>query len=308
MTKQLAIQDCDIVFLSYDEPNCEENWTDLVSKVPWAKRVHGVRGPDKAHKECAKVSETERFVTVDGDSIISPKFVDQVLDFEDDANLENSVISWTGQNVINGLMYGNGGLKCWPKEFVLNMKTHEAATTEQARVDFCWEIDYIQMNSCYCKTVINKTPEQAWRAGFREGVKMTLDRGIKVDAHNVTKNHWKNVDRLYIWQMVGLDAVNGDWAILGARQGSYLTNLTDFDWVQIRDSDYLKKYFNEEVVKMVGESSMMDCIRYYGSELVERLHFPIAVEPLSKEQSIFHKTVYRNPVRTITGFMEKENG
>ena len=24
-------------------------------------------------------------------------------------------------------MYGNGGLKCWPKEYVLNMRTHENA-------------------------------------------------------------------------------------------------------------------------------------------------------------------------------------
>ena len=124
MTKQLKVQDCDLVFLSYDEPNCEENWADLISKVPWAKRVHGVRGPDKAHKECAKVAETERFVTIDGDSVINPKFIDQVLDFEDDVRLEDSVISWCGQNVVNGLMYGNGGLKWWPNEFVLNMKTH----------------------------------------------------------------------------------------------------------------------------------------------------------------------------------------
>ena len=164
------------------------------------------------------------------------------------------------------------------------------------------------MNSCYCKTVINKTAEQAFRAGFREGVKMTLDRGLKVDAHNITKNHWKNTDRLYIWQMVGLDAPNGEWAILGARYGSYLTNLTDFDWVQIRDSDYMKRFYNEDVLKMVSESSIMDCIHYFGRQLVERLHFPIAEQPLSEAQSVFHKTVYRNPVRTITGFMDKENG
>jgi hypothetical protein len=231
-----------------------------------------------------------------------------VLDFEDDVRLEDSVISWCGQNVVNGLMYGNGGLKCWPKEFVLNMKTHEAATSEQARVDFCWEIDYIQMNSCYCQTVINKTAEQAWRAGFREGVKMTLDRGIKVDKTDITKNHWKNTDRLYIWQMVGMDAPHGAWSILGARQGSYLTNLTDFDWVQIRDSDYLKKYFKDEVIPMIDQSSMMDCIRYFGTELVERLHFPIDIEPLSEQSSKFFKKVYRNPVRTIVGFMDKEDG
>lgn len=308
MTKKFKVSDCDLVFLSYDEPNCEQNWVDLQNKVPWAKRVHGVRGPDRAHKECARVAETERFVTIDGDSVIDPKFLEQEINFEDSTDLSNSVISWCGQNVINGLMYGNGGLKCWPKSFVLDMKTHEAAETEQARVDFCWEINYIQMNSCYCKTVINTTPEQAWRAGFREGVKMTLDRGIKVDAHAVNKNHWKNMDRLYIWQMVGADAINGYWAILGARQGSYLTNLTNFDWVQIRDSDYLSKYFNTEVANKINDDNIMEEIIRYGKELVEQLHFPIDEQPLSHKQSVFHKSVYRNPVRTILGFLDQENG
>lgn len=308
MTKQIKIQDCDIVFLSYDEPNCEQNWVDLQSKVPWAKRVHGVKGPDKAHKECAMIAETDRFVTVDGDSVIDPRFVEQVLNFDDSTDLEHSVISWCGYNVINGLMYGNGGLKCWPKPFVLTMKTHEASDTEQSSVDFCWEINYEQMNSSYSKTVVNATPEQAWRAGFREGVKMTLDRGIKVDAYEVNKNHWKNLDRLYIWQMVGADVDNGLWAILGARQGSYLTNCTDYDWKKIIDSDYLKNFFQNEVVKMVDESSIMDCIQSFGNQLIEQLHFPIDAQPLSPQQSIFHKKVYKNPVRTIVGFMDQENG
>ena len=41
-------------------------------------------------------------------------------------------------------MYGNGGLKCWPKEFVLGMKTHENADPDNpyAQVD-CWDINYI---------------------------------------------------------------------------------------------------------------------------------------------------------------------
>ena len=44
----------DIFFLSFDEPNCEENWAKLQDIAPWAKRVHGVKGFDNAHKECAR--------------------------------------------------------------------------------------------------------------------------------------------------------------------------------------------------------------------------------------------------------------
>ena len=37
----MKIIDYDIIYLSYDEPNAEKNYADLVSKVPWAKREIG---------------------------------------------------------------------------------------------------------------------------------------------------------------------------------------------------------------------------------------------------------------------------
>ena len=121
---KLKIAELDIIYLSYDEPNADKNYADLLTKVPWAKRVHGVKGSDAAHKACAELSETDRFITVDGDNTIRQDFINQVLDFDEYKDLKNCVISWCGKNSINGLMYGNGGLKCWPKEYVLNMKTH----------------------------------------------------------------------------------------------------------------------------------------------------------------------------------------
>src|SRR6056300_1419278 len=178
---KFKVTDCDIIYLSYDEPNAEKNYADLLTKVPWEKRVHGVEGSDAAHKACANLSETSRFITVDGDNTVHPKFLEQEIDFDEHTDLENCVISWCGKNVINGLMYGNGGLKCWPKEYVLNMRTHENTNpnNKQAQVDFCWDLKYIQQNSCYSYVYNNATPHQAWRAGFREGVKMALEQGIK---------------------------------------------------------------------------------------------------------------------------------
>ena len=62
------------------------------------------------------------------------------------------------------------------------MRTHENAPENdpQAQVDFCWNIHYVQMNNIYCD-VMNNGPLQAWRAGFREGVKMGLVDGNVVD-------------------------------------------------------------------------------------------------------------------------------
>lgn len=297
MNKKFRVTDYDIIYLSYDEPNAERNYADLCSKVPWAKRVHGVEGSDSAHKACAELSETDRFITVDGDNIIDQKFLNQEIDFSEHANLSTSVISWTAKNTINGLTYGNGGIKCWPKKYVLNMRTHENADPKNAhaQVDFCWDVKYIQMNGTYSEIMNNHTPHQAWRAGFREGVKMTLDQGIGVSKEQLLDSHWKNLHRLYIWLMVGADAENGDWAILGARAGLYMTMCTDWNYVNVRDFTYLNDLWKVsfESIEDVGYE-----IEQYGSKLINELEIPIAESPLDSQQSKFFKTVYQNPART----------
>ena len=294
----MRIIDYDIIYLSYDEPNAEKNYADLLTKAPWAKRVHGVEGSDAAHKACAALSETDRFITVDGDNIIRPGFLQQELIIPAGSDLEKSVISWCGKNEINGLMYGNGGLKCWPKEYVLNMRTHENADADNiaAQVDFCWDLQYIQQNSCYSDVHNNATTQQAWRAGFREGVKMALDQGAKPSKEQFLKGHWKNLHRLWIWLMVGADIENGLWAIYGAREGLYKTMCTDWDYVQVRDFKYLNSLWDNEYSKITE-----DMLRYeimgLGETLIHELDLPIGVTPLDAGQSKFFKTVYQNPSR-----------
>jgi hypothetical protein len=296
MTNKFKVIDYDIIYLSYDEPNAEKNYADLLTKVPWAKRVHGVEGSDAAHKACAKLSETPRFITVDGDNTVHPKFLEQEIDFDEHTDLENCVISWCGKNAINGLMYGNGGLKCWPKEFVLNMRTHENAdpNNPHAQVDFCWDLKYIQQNSCYSDVWNNYTPQQAWRAGFREGVKMALDRGVKPTKEQFLNGHWKNLHRLWIWLMVGSDVENGLWAIYGARQGLFMTMCTDWDYVNVRDFEYLNDMWQHEKEK---EDGLLIQIQALGNDLINNLDIPIDPNPLLPNQSKFFKTVYQNPSR-----------
>ena len=293
---KFKVIDYDIIYLSYDEPNAEKNYADLLTKVPWAKRVHGVEGSDAAHKACAELSETPRFITVDGDNTVHAKFLEQEIDFDENEDLTDCVISWCGKNVINGLMYGNGGLKCWPKEFVLNMKTHENAdpNNAQAQVDFCWDLKYIQQNSCYSDVWNNYTPHQAWRAGFREGVKMALDRGVKPTKEQFLNGHWKNLHRLWIWLMVGSDVENGLWAIYGARQGLFMTMCTDWDYVNVRDFEYLNDMWQHEKEK---EDGLLIQIQALGNDLINNLDIPIDPNPLLPNQSTFFKTVYQNPSR-----------
>ena len=307
MSTKFKVLDYDVIFLSYDEPNAEQNYADLCKKIPWAKRVHGVEGSDSAHKACANLSETDRFVTIDGDNRIREHFLTQEIDFEEHIELENKVISWCGYNVINGLMYGNGGVKCWPKEFVLNMKTHENADKDNphAQVDFCWNVEYIQMNSCFSDIYNNATPQQAWRAGFREGVKMALDQGVKPSLDDFYKNHWKNLHRLYIWLMIGADIENGFWAILGARQGLYKTMCTDWDYVNVRDFQYLNNLWFTEYEKL-SLTQVENQVHIIGTQLIKELNLPIAIEPLNSKQSKFFKTIYRNPDRISRAVIDPE--
>lgn len=305
---KLKIAELDIIYLSYDEPNADKNYADLLTKVPWAKRVHGIKGSDAAHKACAELSETDRFVTVDGDNTIRQEFINQVLDFDEHTDLTNSVISWCGKNTINGLMYGNGGLKCWPKEHVLSMKTHENAdpNNPHAQVDFCWDTNYIQQNSCYSDVHNNETPHQAWRAGFREGVKLALDRGVKISKEQFKAGHVKNLNMLYIWMMIGSDITNGYWAILGAREGLYNTMLSDWNYTNVRDFEHLDELWagRDEMPEDVLHSEIFN----YGTELINQLDLPIAVQPLNEEQSLFFKTVNKNFGREINNkIIDREN-
>jgi hypothetical protein len=250
----MKVSNLDFIFISYDEPNAELNWADLKNKVPWAKRVHGVKGSDNAHKEAAKLAETDWFVTVDGDNIIYESFLS--LDLNEFAGV--SVYSWCGRNIINNLRYGNGGLKIWKKDFVLNMKTHEAAETEGAQIDFCWEAEYKNFPEVYSDTVINHTPYQAWRAGFREGVKMLVNKGIRPSKSQLHKEiHWQNIHRLRIWSSTGTHVTNGIFAVLGARMGSLMT-YSEWDYINVRDFEELEKIYNEQVREYESNNKIIE--------------------------------------------------
>lgn len=304
MTDIFRVVDHDIIYLSYDEPNAEQNYADLLTKVPWAKRVHGVKGSDAAHKAAAMASDTDRFITIDGDNRIRETFLQQEADLSE-YDLTDKVISWTALNQINGLAYGNGGIKCWPKDKVLRMKTHENADPDNphAQVDFCWDLQYIQMNGTFSDIYNNATPQQAWRAGFREGVKMALDQGIKPDIEDFKRNHWKNLHRLWIWLMVGADAENGRWAVYGAREGLYKTMCTDWNFIDVRDFEWLNDYWKEK--GDIVEEDIEHYTEELGDDLINELQAPIDVEPLNANQSLFFKTVYVNPVRNPK-FIDKE--
>jgi hypothetical protein len=149
------------------------------------------------------------------------------------------------------------------------------------------------MHDCYSTTYPNYTPFQAWRAGFREGVKMSLNRGLRptVDEFKETVAS-RNLNNLTIWQNVGMDVENGEWAIMGARMGTHMTMLTDWDVHNVQWFDNYPAMW--ETVKNEDPLALSES---YGIELSTKLGLPMCA--LDSEQSKFFKRHYKADFRNL---------
>ena len=281
MADKVRVSDLDFVYISYQEPNKEENWADLLSKVPWAKRVDGVKGFDNAHKAAAEKAKTDFFISVDGDNIIDESFLLQTLDWS--KTDPKAVHRWRARNNVNNLVYGNGGLVGWTRETCLQMKTHENAKDEKAEIDFCWTVPHENLHNCYSLTVINVDPKQAFIAGYREGVKMSLDKGERFNSVEfVRRVEPVNLRNLVTWMSVGADVEYGKYAMLGARMGCYATTIkSNYSSDSIRDIDKMAEIFASSV------ESIDDDLSAYGESLKQRTGIPIAT--YNSEASNFFK-------------------
>lgn len=301
----MNVSDCDVFYLSYKEPTTQifSHLNQIRKMYSWIVHISGVKGSDAAHKACAEASTTERFFVIDADTLPRPEFFDLDMGFEQKPpHFQRAQFRWKSVNQVNGVCYGNGGLSSWTRDYVMNMKTHEAAEgNDTTTVDFCldWRNDmYMSMKDCYSTTYPCASPQQAFTAGFREGVKMSLEKGQRhtVESFKNRAIH-RNLQNLTIWHNVGKDIENGDWAIYGARLGTYKTMLTTWDHKLVLDFDYLAELWHDhefiDLVEGTGE---------IGSELKQKLTLPMCV--LNTEQSKFFKQ-HQVPV-VNSGILERE--
>ena len=195
----------DVVFISYDEPNADENWEQLLEVAPHAIRVHGVKGIPNAHIEAAGQVSTSHFFTVDGDNVIDEDFNwEKIVDFRKN---DKRIHVWNCRNAINSLVYGYGGVKLWPTEHVENIKENS--------VDFTTSVSthgFKIHEKVASTTVFNTNPYYAWRGGYRECVK--LASGI------INNPDPRSMNRLKVWTSVGRDAEYGEECMIGAKAGA----------------------------------------------------------------------------------------
>jgi hypothetical protein len=92
----------------------------------------------------------------------------------------------------------------------------------------------------------------------------------------------RNLNNLTIWHNIGLDVENGDWAIYGARLGTYMTMLTDWDNKEVQWFDNFSKLWEEH-----KHNNPLLTAEYYGTFLSDNLDLPICT--MTSDQSKFFK-------------------
>ena len=226
-------QDFDVFFISYDEPNAEENYQHLLTKRPDAQRVMGVKGIYNAHKEAARRSKTDMFYVVDGDAYIVDEFN---FDYQVSLNKRKTTHVWHSKNPINGLEYGYGGVKLFPKSvFQSSVEPILDVATSFGSLEVITEIS--------CVTKFNTSAFNTWKSAFREVIKIGSSR-IK------NQKSIESATRIETWITETLeDAEFGNYAKEGANAGMrYLfSNREDIEALnKINDTAWLEEFFNNE--------------------------------------------------------------
>lgn len=216
----------DVFFVSYDEPNADENFERLLLFAPQAKRIHGIQGIANVYMRAAQLSDTPHFFFVDADNWILDGF-----DFKLTEAILDDVCLWKARNAVNGIQWFNGAIKRLSKQSVLSINPNA--------VDFFLSLSGTRkiVNHVASETRFNASPFQSWRTGFRECAKLAggLIRHPQVD------------ELLGIWTTLGSDTLNGTWCISGARQGAEFgkQNFRSPLLGQINDMNWLSSEFSK---------------------------------------------------------------
>jgi hypothetical protein len=231
--------DLDVFFLSYDETAADRHFAQLQSVSPRPpKRVHGIKGLQNAYCRAARTSLTERFITVDADSFVDDDTVFRVT--ADDEGVDNLVFAFMALNPVNGLVYGNGSIKCWAKRAFDGLRTHEHTPAGGGHVDFYHALPYRWLPETGSINCFATDPFHAFRGGYREAVKLSIrpDSAPAAERRPLILSD-RARHRISTWVSVGRDADHGEWAIYGARRGLIdywldqslqLDSLSDFDY------------------------------------------------------------------------------
>jgi hypothetical protein len=213
----------DVFFLSYDEPMAASHWNMLKRNVPTARSVTGIDGIHSAHLECAKLCKTSHFFVIDADNeVLSYDFTFKIPRWDSDyAHL------WYARNPLNGLEYGWGGIKLFPKRSVLNMSSGSLDMTTSFSLKVVPEIK--------SRTHFNYAPLETWRSAFRECVKLS----ISSDPDAATRlETWKTVaEGPYSKECLEGAEAGSQYACANRDNPDAIRKINDFKWLSTQFED-----------------------------------------------------------------------
>lgn len=244
----------DIVFIAYNEEYADENYEKLIRHAGVQHnnihRIDGVKGIHQAHIAAAEIATTNMFYVVDADAIIDPQFrFNSML-----SEKENDIVHvWRSRNPVNGLEYGNGGVKLLPRELTLNLDVNSADMTTSISSKFK------VMPTVSNITKFNTSPFNTWRSAFRECVK--LSSGV-IHGNELTESQV----RLNTWLYQGGDAEFGEYAKGGASAGQWygttykddptaLSKINDYEWLEIQFNQHVEMFPPEETFQNLKDPS-----------------------------------------------------
>lgn len=214
----------DIVFLSYDEPNADENWEKLKAKHPRAKRVHGVPARTLAYITAALKSETDYFFAVFPTIEIDDSFD---FTFQPDRLKEPCHYIFHCKNPVNGLEYGHRAVILYNKQLCLD--------TKKPGLDFTLSQAHTVVPTLCGTTNFNVSPEISWRVAFREVIKLCAMKQTVESRYRLKK--WCELGKGPYAELVqrgALDAID-----------YYEKNKHDQDALSLSyELDWLKQKFN----------------------------------------------------------------
>jgi hypothetical protein len=219
----------DVVFISYDEPDAEQNWNILAQRCARAKRVHGVAGMETALEAAADLSSTPWYYAVFAKTRLHEQFD---FSYVPDCMQQPKNYIFDCINTVNGLQYGHMGVVMYNCEGI-----RELNQAKNFGLDYTLSYAHESVPVVSCYGNFNQTPYHTWRTAFRECAKLAY---FESQSPTVDGEY-----RLNTW----LSRAQGDhaeWCLKGARDGVEFFKASDQALATLKQSfrwEWLREYF-----------------------------------------------------------------
>ena len=221
----------DVVFISYDEPDADQNWAILQARCPEAQRIHGVAGMELALEAAANLSSTPWYYAVFAKTRLHEQFD---FSFVPDYMQQPKHYIFNCRNTTNGLEYGHMGIVLYNCNGVKQVNG-----SGDFGLDYTLSFPHESVPILSCHGDFATTPYHAWRTAFRETAKL---------AHFESQTSTvEGAYRLNRWLKTA-QGVNAEWCLKGAADGYEFFKITQGDLVTLKQSfkwEWLRSYFNQ---------------------------------------------------------------